>query len=193
MCSAEPPYPPKWMNLIRESMQWSLVPGIFLWSIASIVPRIQKHLTFHIILLALAEPQVFVLGCYMLYHDVPDPYLDEATSNKIEDVTWCNKLGISISEESHEVPRDLRWPHQAQAGSRCGSPPERCGQGGLGGWRGARKKRHGRNLGMKHVETSRPLASLGPLGMALFLWMLHTLQHIATHCNLARAWILRLL
>ena len=36
------------------------------------------------------------------------------------------------------------------------------------------------SLGMKHVETSsRPLASLGPLGM-LFLWMFHTLQHIAT-------------
>ena len=34
--------------------------------------------------------------------------------------------------------RDLRWPHQAQAGSRCGSQaPERCGPGGLGGWRGA--------------------------------------------------------
>ena len=90
----------------------------------------------------------------MLYHDVTDPYLDEATSNKIEDVTmqqaryinirgipWSPKTEISGGPIKPKPAQDVAAKHQkdvAQEVLEGGEVPENEDANGTV-W----KKRHG--------------------------------------------------
>lgn len=132
----------------------------------------------------------------MLYHDVTDPYLDEATSNKIEDVTDFNNATSSVYHQRNPMkspeisggpikpkPAQDVAAHQKDVAKEVlegGEVPENEDANRFKPF----EKNSTDSLGMKHVETSsRPLAFPWPPWDGFFggcFIHCNTLQHIAT-------------